>query len=481
MPPKQPRERVASLSRCVARRLTIDKRRMLLTAALLLASFLGCRNGGSKRPAEVVSGELLCRTEHDLACVSPCQFVLPPDVFLEDGVSEDEAIATALSNNSAFQAMLMQIGMSQGDVVQAGLLTNPQLTNFIGVSVKQWEWTLYLPLEAFLVRPQRLAAAKSDYQRVANTIVQNGLTVVRDVRVAHADLAEAIAQWQLGQETIEIRRQFAELTKRRLDRGEISELESMTADVDALNAQASAALLEQNVIVARSRLIQLMGLPLINMPLTAELEEPARLPELDVAALTQAAVANRPDARAAEWAVQAAMQRARVARWQFLRIDLVADANQKGDNGYEVGPGVRMDVPVFNRNEGGVIRANAEVVQALHARDAIREQISQEIQAAAAQYVQAEASLGILEKQVVPSLDAARRIAEKSYAAGGAPYLFVLQANGQYIDARSRALTQIAGMRRALAELERGVGRSLWKLPPAPLPEQVPFEPPPLE
>ena len=56
--------------------------------------------------------------------------MLPPDVQLEDGLSEEEAIATALANNAAFRATLAQLEMARGDVIQAGLLTNPNLVAF---------------------------------------------------------------------------------------------------------------------------------------------------------------------------------------------------------------------------------------------------------------------------------------------------------------------------------------------------------------
>ena len=137
--------------------------------------------------------------------MAPGEFILPPDLTFEDGLSEDEAIATALSNNSAFQATLAQLGMAEGDLIQAGLLTNPSFTTFFPVSVKQWEWTLYVPIESFVLRPQRLKVARNQYENVAHQLVQNGLTLVRDVRVAYADLAVAIAQWKLSLEAVKIR------------------------------------------------------------------------------------------------------------------------------------------------------------------------------------------------------------------------------------------------------------------------------------
>ena len=272
----------------------------------LLSLAAGCSTSRYGFHGTRVDDQLLARTTHVVDCVPPCSFVLPPDVVLEDGVSEDEAIATALSNNSAFQATLSLLDMARGDVIQAGLLTNPNLLTFLPVSVKQWEWTLYAPIEAFVLRPRRVGVAQSDYERVANQLVQNGLILVRDVRVAHADLGLALQRWQLSNEAIGIRRGIATLTQRRLERGEISELESIAARIDASKAEAAAALLEQDVGIASSRLAMLMGLPPDEDVLGTPLVKPPSLPDLDVKALITEALASRPDVQAAQWAVDAA-------------------------------------------------------------------------------------------------------------------------------------------------------------------------------
>ncbi|QDU98696.1 TolC family protein [Lignipirellula cremea] len=423
-----------------------------------------------------VNCELTERTSHEVLCAPPCTFVLPPDVSLEDGVTEDEAVAVALSNNSTFQATLTQLGMAEGDLIQAGLLTNPSFTTFIPVGVKQWEWTLYLPIEAFVLRPQRLSLASNQYESMAQQLVQNGLTLVRDVRVAHADLAVALAQWELSQEAVKTRQNIADLTEKRLARGDISKLEEITAQVDALNSQATTALLEQSVVVAESRLSQLMGLPLDHEPLYADLTPPTSLGELDVQALTENALARRPDIAAANWSVSAATHRAQLARWQFLRLDFVADANGSGEKGFELGPGLRFDIPIFNRNQGGVVRADAELTQTMYARDAVKEQVIQEVRAASAQWRQTLRQLAILEKQVDPALKKSLQITQKGFTSGGADYLLVLQATTQYFDSRARILDQKASLLRARAELERSIGGSLAAAAPGSpqMPEMLP-------
>ncbi|MCA9167937.1 MAG: TolC family protein [Planctomycetales bacterium] len=451
----------------------------------LLVLAVGCAEHAISCRPDPVRPAVALRSGQEISVASSCgQFVVPPCVNLEDGITEDEAIALALANNSTFQSLLTTLTMAEGDAIQAGLLTNPNLGTFFQVGVKQWEWTLYAPIEAYLLRPERERIANSDYQRIAHSLIQSGLTLVRDVRVAHTDLALAQQQLELASEAREIRQGIADLTGRRFERGEISDLESMTAKVDAATAHANIVALEQNVQVARNRLDNLLGMPYasqstVAVPSNEWQSDAESFTNVDI--LIDEALRVRPDMCAANWAVTTAAHRAHLARRLFWRIDGVADANQKGEKGYEVGPGLRFDIPIFNRNQGGRLRSVAEWEQACRNRDVVRDQIVQEVRTAAAQVSLTNQNLDILNQDVVPVLDEALSIAKKGYEGGGAPYLLVLQATTQYLDARGRVLDQLAGLRRARAELERAVGHKLNPSSVSPhetfVPEDSPLDP----
>ena len=81
---------------------------------------------------------------------------LPPGVSLEVGLTEDGAIGIALWNNAAFQELLADLGIARGDLIQAGLLPNPELAYFFGVSDKPFKFVFDLPIEALWLRPIRV-------------------------------------------------------------------------------------------------------------------------------------------------------------------------------------------------------------------------------------------------------------------------------------------------------------------------------------
>ncbi len=281
--------------------------------------------------------------------------------------------------------------------------------------------------------------------------------MARDARVAYVDLALAEEQARLAQEAIDIRDQVLTLTGQRLQEGDISQLESISARVDQLNATAAEGVRRQDVTIAEARLASLIGLPLLAEPLAATGLPRPDLGQLDESELVVRALACRPDYHAARWAVAAASERSRLSRWTFWRLDGVLDV-RSGNGPTRTGGGVRFDLPIFNRNQGGIVRADWELNAALHARDAIRDQIVQDVRTAARQYRQARENLLVLEREVAPALSEALAISQRGYADGGTDYLLVLQTSSQYLDVQSRILDQTAAMARAVAELERSVG-----------------------
>jgi cobalt-zinc-cadmium efflux system outer membrane protein len=416
-----------------------------------------------------VDAELMSRVQHGVgpsSCVEPA---IPADVDFADGVSPDEAVAVALWNNSAFNATLARLGISRGDLIQAGLLRNPQFLLLLPGGTKQLEWALFLPVEALLLRETRLDMSEREVCRVAEELVQNGLDLVRDVRVAHTDLAFAIERASLAEEAVQLRQRIADLTQKQLGAGDISELEAASAVIAAKQAEADAAGLRLAVAQAEARLKQLMGLGRLSDNLTPILNHPPAALPPDLELLISEATASRPDLRAASFAVAAAQDRAELARKQWLRFDLVADKNAGGAGPTNFGPGFRFDIPIFDRNQGGVHSADWTVYQATQNYNAVRDQIISDVQTAYWQYRQADENLTLLRANVLTSLDETVTLAGKAFSDGGTSYFLVLQTTSQYLDARVRELQLTADLRRAAANLDRSVGRNLtWEHQPPP-------------
>jgi cobalt-zinc-cadmium efflux system outer membrane protein len=459
---------------------------------------------------------------------------IPEGVSIDDGLDADEAVAIALWNNAAFQEALAELGFSRAEVVQAGLLANPVLSVLFPLGPKQLEFTATFPLEALWLRPRRVELAETEPKRVAERLVQNRLDLIRDVRVAFAELERSDKRVRLAREAAELSGRLAELADARLRAGDASPFEISTARIDAQRAREDLTRLRHDAAIARERLRALLGpalpdgdfkivesqqgdLELGVEPAALELREftksstqapgPARLehrpkqastqgsgvrisdleklsltcsmvstpPNLkfvhptppvgergpSVQQLVQDALAARPDLRAAELAVDAACQRVRLAILEFLSVAALADANDGGTKGFEMGPGMQVTLPIFRRNDGAVARAEAEVTRAVRQLNTVHDRIVLEVREAHARYEQATEQLRIWQAEIVPSTEEAVAQAQAAFEHGEASLVAVLEATRQLLDARVCTVESAAARRRAWAELERSVGRRL--------------------
>ncbi len=178
------------------------------------------------------------------------------------------------------------------------------------------------------------------------------------------------------------------------------------------------------------------------------------------AARLEDALASRPDVRAAEIAIEAAAQRARWERSRVVTLLGILDANGKGDEGFELGPGVGLDVPLFSRNQGGIGRADAEVERASRQYAAVRAQVVTDVRSAAVRVQQAEQAISAWRSEIVPSLEVEQRQAESAYQAGEIPLFMLLDVSRRLVDGRVRLLDAEADLQRATIGLERSIGRS---------------------
>jgi len=442
-----------------------------MSLALMLLSILssGCANGGKYClvDRQCVSSNLACRFGTSLGPARcPREVVYPNGISLETELTEEAAVLLSLWNNAAFLELLTDLGIARGDLVQAGLLPNPELIYFLPVTDKPFKYALEFPLEAIWLRPIRVAAAQREYERVCLRLTQSGLDLIRDTRQAYADAVLARGRQQVAFDAIEIRRQIANTAKARLDAGDISPQEVSTALIDAARAQQDVVRTALEVQLADERLRNLMGLSDDRETLKLQLIQPQYPTPLGADTLVGLATNDRPDAQAARQAAAAAAERLRLSKVVWFRFLGLLDATSGRRSGHEFGPAFRVTLPIFNWNQGNIARAEAELEKAERQRQTIHNQIVLDVQQASMRFAQTRAELKVLDEQVRPEAETAIRRTEKAYRQGETPYVVVLQTTQQLIDSRTREVQLHADLRRAWADLERSVGRHLEGLQP---------------
>jgi outer membrane protein, heavy metal efflux system len=429
----------------------------------LCLSLAGCATSGAVTPQDV-SHRIQKETGHPSrdAAADPD---LPAGVSLEDGLTEQEAVAIALWNNSGFQESLADLGIARAEVVQAGLLRNPVLSLLFPWGPKQLEATVRWPIDALWQRPDRVAAARLSSEAIGERLVGMGLNVVADTRLAYAELLRARQLAALAAENAQLSRRVADLSRSRFNAGDISELEADTADTDAARSELESRRAALEVTLAESALFQLLGLGEKLRPggLTLADGQTGRSTscvDVPLTALEQEALASRPDVRAAELDIEAAGRRLGWEQSRIFSLIAILDFNAEGREGAELGPGVETDFGIFDRNQAGVIRATAEMNRARARYQTTRQHIIRDVRDAYSALTTSSAAAVRWQKDVSPRLDRQAGQTQRAYEAGEMSYLAVVESLRRLNEGRISELDAVNATRRALIQLEHRIGRS---------------------
>lgn len=426
--------------------------------ALQIVILAGC-TVHSVHTKSYVSNSISNRTGHKLQLTKEEGALKLPDIVsLSDGLAEDEAVAIALWNNAQFQADLVKLGFARADLIKAGMLRNPVLSLLFPLGPKQLEATLNLPIDFFWQRPKRVVAAKLNAEQVADKLIQNGLNLIRDVMIAYNELKFARERAKIVAEEAVLRSEIAAIASDRLRVGDISGLEETAFQLEAARTQETSVRFSRDAQLAKERLKTLLGLGLEEVVLRLTPAPTSIEFNQQSSYLLAVAFAARPDLRAAEIAIEAAGHRIGLERSKIFNLTAMLDANGEGKEGFEMGPGIQLELPILNWNEGNISRAQAELIQTARQYMVVKHIIAREVLEAHTNYIAAQKALEILRMNILPAATTAAKNATQAYSIGEISYLELLDFKRQLLNSRLREAEAKADLRRAEASLRHSIG-----------------------
>ena len=243
--------------------------------------------------------------------------------------------------------------------------------------------------------------------------------------------------------------------------GEISGGELRRLEVERLRFTDDAFAAELATRHARSSLLALLGSALLDQPIepTETLGAPAAVPSTaDAGALTARALAGRADVAAArheqdrarsDLALQRALKRPNVTLAGGYRRDF-------GDQGVLFG--VTVPLPLFDRNAGGITRADAEGRLADARLRLLEAVVSLEVRQALDQVDIARQRVDVLEREYLTKAREARDSVAAAYRAGDAELIDFLDAQRAFRDVRRAHARALFDLRLSLSQLDAAVG-----------------------
>lgn len=377
------------------------------------------------------------------------------------GLSLDQALDAAFSQNPDFAAIGREIGIAEGERRQAGLIPNPELSWEVEDTRRATTTTTVTLSQALELGGKR--GARIEVAKAGQAIAR--LELERQRNSLRADVIQAFHAALRAQTALELAQQSQALTERglrvvegRVRAGQSSPVEATRAQIQLAQAEAAVRRARTERGVANQVLARLTG--------SAE----ARFDRLDASNLSpgpapQAEPLLAKVEQTAEWRLAAAqiergdasLGSEKAQRIPNLTVSLGSQYSREDRERVNV-VGLSMPLPLFDRNQGNVLAAARRADQARDLRNAVELRLRSETRSALEQWGTAMGEVQAYDRTILPAAQQAVDTATRGFEMGKFAFLDVLDAQRTLIDARGLYLEALAQATDARAQVERIYG-----------------------
>lgn len=339
----------------------------VLAGGILLS---GCASGPSHRGSDGVTSLVAARGLPELTWADGDAGRLPAPA---GAVSRTDALKLAFANNAEVRELYARLGIASADMVEASRLPNPRF-GYVNLSpegggLSQITRSVSLDFTNALLLPSRSRLARADFQRSQELVADALLDLATRVDNAWLEAVSARQVAQLRELAATASDASAGMAQRLYDAGNLAPKGLALESASASEQRVAAARAKADATLAREALAALMGLST-----RAGWQVPERLPEIketggaasDEAALLTLAEKQRLDLSAARREVSSTLDFASTTRrWRWIG-DLEGGYERESDtDGSRLrGPSLALRLPLFNQNQSGVMRADAQAEMA---------------------------------------------------------------------------------------------------------------------
>lgn len=389
------------------------------------------------------------------ACGAPADLALPTKPGLTDRVSDLDGggIATAspltgtqiallaVQNNPDLRAVRAQHGVAQAQVLQAGLLPNPQVTgSYLPVlagpgTTAAWNAGLSEDIRALITFSSTRAAARASANQVDAQILWQEWQTIGQARLLAVDIVETNRSLALLARNRDLFAGRYNRSQRAVAAGNETLIVS-APDLAALGTITTLLNdLQRQQLARRHQLNALLGLaPDVALPLDPEPDIPSWNPAAVARALPTLAE-RRPDLVALQLGYRAQNAKLRTAVLsRFPNLAFGITGGSDNTNVRTLGPQITLELPIFNQNQGNIAIETAT-------RRQLHDEYAARLTTAMGQVRAMTAEIALLTQQlqtVRRDVAAARRIAAQAAAAFNAGNL----DERSYVDLAGARLTK---------------------------------------
>lgn len=394
-------------------------------------------------------------------------------------LTADDAVREALAANRDLQAAALSIEVAKGGLLQAGRLANPALDlsfaddfAFGGEGERSGSvsFSQSFPITARLAREKDVAGRDV---AIAEAEVRDFIrNLVADVQSAFYSVRSMNEQLEVTRELVASIRAVENATARRVEAAEASPAEVGLLRIERLRLEQDAQRFIRQRGVAGATLARLLGREgLDGMTPVGDLD-PGPLATLPAGSLDV-----RPDLQAAGRAIERAdadraLSRAEI--WEDWTVGLGYERErQVFDSPIDIKQdsflalGISVPLPLWNRQQGRIAAAEAELRRSRRSREALVLRIGEELRSAEVRFATLRSSVDAYAEEILPEATRTQSLFERGFRQGLVGIAELLQAQRQYNESKAFYFELLGDLRQAAIDLEsaRGASPHLRNLP----------------
>jgi len=388
----------------------------------------------------------------------------------------DAAVREAIDHNLTLIAERYSVSVADARVVTAGLRPNPVLTVSAmlpsgevfdnAVSPREQIAHVDVPIERGGKREHRLEVAQAAKSVAELQLMNTMRSLVLDVQSACVDVVQARENLALARESLDAFNSLVQVNTERVRTGDLSQVELSRSRLAALQFQNDVRQQQAKLTVAQSHLRTLLGrVGAGPLDIDGDLRRDAMPVDRD--AVRRLALAQRPDLEALrrDQARSTADVRLQIAQG---KVDFTISGEfhhqyqpipaPAGAEGALYGLFFSSPLPLFNRNQGEIARAQVEEKQAGARIAAYEAQVGNEVDSAFEAYTAARDVVSTIESQMLTRARDVRTTTEYSYRRGEASFVEFLDAVRAFNDTMQSYNAARADYARSLYTLDASAG-----------------------
>jgi cobalt-zinc-cadmium efflux system outer membrane protein len=391
-------------------------------------------------------------------------------------ITLEQALSEALNRNPTLSVERREIDIAKGTRRQAGIYPfNPEIeasggagrahdrvdtnesrgitTQSVGISQ-----TIWLKGQ----RGLRVRSAEAGVLRAQSLVQDAERQVVADTLRTYSDLLVSQERVNLAREILGVVRQVQDAAQKLFEGDAVPQLDVFRAEVEVRKAENRLVVEERTLGVAQRELALLIG-RVVEEPLRALAPSPVLAqPKGDIDALRNEAFARRPDLNAALAAVKAGQAEVDLVNAERflpelrvgLKYEAARDFDAVGQSGLLT---LSIPLPLFNRRDGDLDRARAEVARQEAQVELARRRIEKEVSTAVQQVAASREIADRYVESILPQQERNFRLLREAYAIGEIRITDVFVGQREFIGDREAYLEAVGALNAATAELYRAL------------------------